>query len=39
MSVELFTLFVDDPAPVFEWLAKHCQGHVIRQQAVAIPGG
>jgi hypothetical protein len=39
MSVTLFTLFVDDPEPVFEWLALHGGEHVVRKQAVETASG
>ncbi len=39
MSVTLFTLLVDDPVGVFEWLALHGGEHVIRKQARETVGG
>ncbi len=39
MSVTLFTLFVDDPKPVLDWLAQHGGGHVVRKQAGPIASG
>jgi hypothetical protein len=36
MSVKLFTLLLDDPEPVFDWLRQHGEGHVVRQQAERI---
>jgi hypothetical protein len=39
MSVILFTLFVDDPKPVLDWLTQHGGEHVVRKQAVQIASG
>jgi hypothetical protein len=39
MSVQLFTLFLDDPKPVLNWLAQHGGTHVVRQQTMQIVGG
>ena len=39
MSVTLFTLFLDDPKPVLDWLAQHGAGHVVRKQAVQMAWG
>ena len=39
MSVTLFTLFVDDPKPVLDWLSQHGGAHVVRKQAVQSASG
>lgn len=38
MSVRRFTLLVENPEPVFAWLAEHGGGHVVRQQASSAVG-
>jgi hypothetical protein len=39
MSVTLFTLFVDDPKPVLDWLNQYGGVHVVRKQTVQIASG
>jgi len=38
MSVRRFNLLVEDPEPVFAWLAEHGGTHVVRQQAGSAVG-
>jgi hypothetical protein len=39
MKVTLFTLFVSDPEPVFAWLIRYGEGHIVRKVARRHPSG